>query len=49
LFDASGKKFRLDVVNGQEPEGTQLKQDMPRWNSGNDYRADLIAFLKSLK
>jgi hypothetical protein len=27
-FDA--EKFRLAVVKGQDPDGTQLKPDMPR-------------------
>lgn len=44
----NAKKFRLAVVKGQDPDGTQLKQDMPRWNIGNDDLADLIAFLKTL-
>jgi cytochrome c oxidase subunit 2 len=42
------KKFRLAVVNGQDPDGTQLDQDMPRWNITDDDLADLIAFLKTL-
>ena len=45
-FDA--EKFRLAVVKGQDPDGTQLKPDMPRWNISNDDLADLIAFLKTL-
>jgi len=45
-FDA--EKFRLAVVNGQDPDGTQLKSNMPRWSIGNDDLADLIAFLKTL-
>ena len=45
-FDA--EKFRLAVVNGQDPDGTQLKPDMPRWNISDDDLADLIAFLKTL-
>jgi len=45
-FDA--EKFRLDVVKGQDPDGTQLKTDMPRWNISNTDLADLIAFLKTL-
>jgi hypothetical protein len=46
-FDA--EKFRLAVVKGQDPDGTQLKPDMPRWNISNDDLADLIAFLKMLQ
>jgi mono/diheme cytochrome c family protein len=45
-FDA--EKFRLAVVKGQDPDGTQLNTDMPRWNIGDDDLADLIAFLKTL-
>lgn len=45
-FDA--EKFRLAVVKGQDPDGTQLKPDMPRWNISGDDMADLIAFLKTL-
>ena len=45
-FDA--EKFRLAVVKGQDPDGTDLKPDMPRWNISNDDLADLIAFLKTL-
>jgi len=45
-FDA--EKFRLAVVKGQDPDGTQLKPDMPRWNISGDDLADLIAFLKTL-
>jgi len=42
------EKFRLAVVKGQDPDGTQFNQDMPRWNIGNDDLADLISFLKKL-
>jgi len=45
-FDA--EKFRLAVVKGQDPDGTQLKPDMPRWNISDDDLADLIMFLKIL-
>ena len=45
-FDA--KKFGLAVVKGQDPDGTKLKPDMPRWKISNDDLADLIAFLKTL-
>jgi len=45
-FDA--EKFRLAVTKGQDPDGTQLNADMPRWNIGNDDLADLIAYLKTL-
>ena len=41
-------KFRLAVVEGQDPDGTQLNTDMPRWTIGNDDLADLIDYLKTL-
>jgi cytochrome c oxidase subunit 2 len=43
------KKFRLAVVKGQDPDGTQLDQDMPRWNISDDDLADLITYLKTLR
>jgi hypothetical protein len=43
------EKFRLAVVKGQDPDGTQLKPDMPRWNISNADLADLIGFLKTLR
>lgn len=45
-FDA--ESFRLAVVKGQDPDGTQLSTDMPRWNIGKEDLADLIDFLKTL-
>ena len=42
------EKFRLAVVEGQDPDGTELSTDMPRWKIGNDDLADLIAYLKTL-
>ena len=45
-FDA--EKFRLAVTKGQDPDGTQLNADMPRWNIGDDDLADLIVYLKTL-
>jgi cytochrome c oxidase subunit II len=45
-FDA--EKFRLAVTKGQDPDGTQLNANMPRWNIGSDDLADLIAYLKTL-
>jgi hypothetical protein len=45
-FDA--EKFRSAVTKGQDPDGTQLNTDMPRWNIGDDDLADLIAYLKTL-
>ncbi len=44
-FDA--EQFRMAVTKGQDPDGTQLNTDMPRWNIGNDDLADLITFLKT--
>ncbi len=46
-FDA--ETFRLAVAKGQDPDGTQLNTDMPRWNIGNDDLADLIVYLKTLR
>jgi hypothetical protein len=45
-FDA--EKFRLALTKGQDPDGTQLNRDMPRWNIGADDLADLIIYLKTL-
>jgi hypothetical protein len=45
-FDAG--KFKLAVTQGQDPDGTQLSMDMPRWNIGDEDLADLIAYLKTL-
>jgi hypothetical protein len=42
------EKFRLAVTQGQDPNGTLLNTDMPRWNIGADDLADLIAYLKTL-
>jgi len=42
------EKFRLAVTKGQDPDGTQLNSDMPRWNIGNEDLADLIDYLKTL-
>jgi hypothetical protein len=45
-FDA--EKFRLALTKGQDPDGTQLNADMPRWSIGNDDIADLFAYIKTL-
>lgn len=45
-FDAG--KFALAVRKGQDPDGTLLKTDMPRWNIGDEDLADLITYLKTL-
>jgi hypothetical protein len=42
------EKFRQAVVEGKDPDGTQLSTDMPRWNISNEDLTDLIAFLKTL-
>ena len=47
-FDA--EKFRLAVAKGQDPDGTQMKTDMPLWTLGDADMADLIITSKhSLK
>jgi cytochrome c553 len=45
-FDA--EKFRLAVVKGQDPDGSELNPDMPRWNISNSDLSDIIGFLKTL-
>jgi len=45
-FDA--ELFRLAVVKGEDPNGTQLSTDMPRFTIGSDDLADLIAYLETL-
>ena len=45
-FDA--ENFRLAVTKGQDPDGTVLNTDMPRWNIGSEDLADLIEYLKTL-
>jgi cytochrome c oxidase subunit 2 len=42
------EKFRLAVVKGQDPDGTQLKSDMRRWTISDDDLADVIVYLKTL-
>ena len=42
------EKFRLAVVEGKDPDGTQLKTDMPSWNISDEDLADLIDYLKTL-
>lgn len=42
------EKFRLAVTKGQDPDGTQLNRDMPRWNISDADLADLISYLKTL-
>ena len=45
-FDA--EKFRAAVVEDEDPDGTQMSTDMPRWTIGDDDLTDLIAYLKTL-
>jgi len=40
--------FRLAVTQGQDPDGTQLSSDMPRWSISDDDLADIITYLKTL-
>jgi hypothetical protein len=40
--------FRLAVVDGQHPDGTDLSRNMPRWDLGDEDLADLAGFLQSL-
>lgn len=40
--------FRLAVVEGKHPDGEPLKQDMPRWNIGDEDLEDLAEYLMSL-
>jgi len=42
------EKFRLAVEEGNDPDGTQLITDMPRWNMSDGDIADLIDYLKTL-
>jgi cytochrome c553 len=42
------EKFRSALTKGQDPNGTMLNTDMPRWNIGDEDMADLIAYLKTL-
>jgi cytochrome c553 len=40
--------FKTAVRDGRHPDGKQLKQDMPRWNIGDEDMKDLANYLKSL-
>ncbi len=44
----NAEKFRLAVTKGQDPNGTPLNTDMPRWNISDADLVDLIAYLKTL-
>jgi hypothetical protein len=39
--------FRLAVVEGRHPDGTELSRNMPRWDLGDEDLADLAEFLRS--
>ena len=45
-FDA--ELFKLAVTKGEDPNGTELNTNMPRWTISDDDLADLITYLKSL-
>ena len=40
--------FRLAVVDGQHPDGTDLSRNMPRWELSDEDLSDLAEFLRSL-
>jgi cytochrome c oxidase subunit 2 len=40
--------FRLAVEDGQDPDGSIMSTDMPRWQMSDQDLSDLITFLKSL-
>ncbi len=40
--------FRMAVVEGQHPDGTDLSRSMPRWDLGDEDLADLAEFLRSI-
>jgi len=40
--------FRMAVVEGQHPDGTDLSRNMPRWDLGDEDLADLAEFLRSI-
>ena len=44
----NAEQFRLAVTKDQDPDGTQMSTDMPRWNISNGDLADLLAYLKTL-
>lgn len=39
--------FRQQVEQGRHPDGTEVKQEMPRWQMSEADLADLFAFLRS--
>jgi mono/diheme cytochrome c family protein len=42
------EKFQLAIEQGDDPDGSKLSTDMPRWKMDDGDVADLIAFLKTL-
>lgn len=40
--------FKMAVIESKHPDGKSLKQDMPRWNIGEEDLVDLANYLKSL-
>jgi len=45
-FDAD--KFKAAVLEGKDPDGSELSNDMPRWKMSDEDIADLIDYLKTL-
>jgi cytochrome c553 len=42
------EKFQLAVEQGDDPDGSKLSTDMPRWKMDDGDVADLMSFLKTL-
>jgi hypothetical protein len=42
------EKFKAAVEEGQDPDGSQLSPDMPRWKMSDEDLSDLIDYLKTL-
>lgn len=40
--------FRKAVIQGQDIDGSNLSQDMPRWQIGDQDLVDLFSFLKTI-
>ena len=45
-FDA--ELFILAVTKGEDPDGSQLSTDMPRWNMGDEDLTELLDYIKTL-
>ena len=45
-FDA--ELFSLAVTKGEDPDGSQLSTDMPRWQMGDEDLSDLLDYIKKL-